>query len=148
MYIIQKLIMRYYLIPLLILIAQVMLASNDNIVIASSNETYKIEASKDGASLSKVKAHKEIVYEATRTAGNALALEFYDDYVKIDKASASGAKAQYRHWIPEDIFIPIQKCVISIFHLKRKVRRSRRYLIKLISEPIILPKCYSLRFMI
>ena len=112
--------MRYYLIPLLILIAQVMLASNDNIVIASSNETYKIEASKDGASLAKVKAHKEIVYEATRTAGNALALEFYDDYVKIDKASASGAKAQYRHWIPEDIFYTDSKVCYLDIPLKEK----------------------------
>lgn len=112
--------MRYYLTPLLILIAQVVLASNDNIVIASSNEIYKIEASKDGASLSKVKAHKEIVYEATRMAGNALALEFYDDYVKIDKASASGAKAQYRHWIPEDIFYTDSKVCYLDIPLKEK----------------------------
>ena len=112
--------MRYYLMPLLILIAQVVLASNENIVIASSNEIYKIEASKDGASLSKVKAHKEIVYEATRTAGNALALEYYDDYVKIDKASASGAKAQYRHWIPDDIFYTDSKVCYLDIPLKEK----------------------------
>lgn len=111
----KKTIAKYILIPLYAIISHVANASDDNIVIASCVENYKIEATKDGNSISKVRAHKELEYEATRTEGRALALEFYDDYIKIDKASASGAKAEYRHWIPEDIFYTDSKvCYLDI----------------------------------
>ena len=146
----QKLVIKYFLLLSIIVIAQVANASSDNIVIASCEETYKIEVSKDGESISKVKANKEIVYEATRTAGSALALEFYDDYVKIDKASAPGAKAEYRHWIPEDLFYTDSKVCFLDIPLKEKgktakARFNKTYIRGDHFTEIIIPEIYDVR---
>ena len=146
----QKLVIKYFLLLSIIVIAQVANASSDNIVIASCEETYKIEVSKDGESISKVKANKEIVYEATRTAGSALALEFYDDYVKIDKASAPGAKAEYRHWIPEDIFYTDSKVCFLDIPLKEKgktakARFNKTYIRGDHFTEVIFPEIYDMK---
>lgn len=112
-------IWEYYIILIIAIVALDVEASNANIVISSCEEYYRIVATKDGEAISEVKSRKEIYYEATRTEGHALALEYYDDYTKINKASAPGAEAEYRHWIPEDIFYTDSKVCYLIVPIKK-----------------------------
>ena len=114
-----RLIWKFCIMLIIAMISQEVYASDANIVISSCEEYYKIKATKDGKAISEVKSCKEICFEATRTEGHALALEFYDDYTKINKASAPGASAEYRHWIPEDIFYNDSKVCFIVVPIKK-----------------------------
>ena len=46
------------------------------------------------------------------------AVEFYNDYITIDKAS--GAKANYRHWISNDLFYVDSKVCYMDLPIKKK----------------------------
>lgn len=76
---------------------------NDNIVINRRITTYTLKSSAY-AKLGSVKERDEITFAAQRVDGNAIAMTFYNDNITVDKASASGAKPQYRKATDKDIF--------------------------------------------
>lgn len=108
----------WILLIILIFPFSVFAENDDNIIISDAEVIYSIIASKSGNQIKKVKMKSTTIYEATRTSGNALAVEFYNDYITIDKAS--GAKANYRHWISNDLFYVDSKVCYMDLPIKKK----------------------------
>jgi len=76
---------------------------NDNIVINRRVTTYTLKSSAY-AKLGSVKERDEITFIAQRVNSKAIAMTFYNDNIKVEKASASGAKPQYRKATDKDVF--------------------------------------------
>ncbi len=135
----------------LILITQALVALaeyEDNIIISDSEDVYTIVASKSGDKIEKVKKKSTITFEATRTAGTALALEFYNNYITIDKTS--GAKPNYRTWIPQDIFYDDSKVCYLELPIKKGGGMKTAVIEKTYTKPefftqVILPSSYFIK---
>lgn len=87
---------------------------DENVVISSHITSYVLKSSSYGV-LGTVKEKDDIIFEAQRVDGKALALTFYNDGVTIDKASASGAKPQYKKATDKDVLFDDSKvCYIEV----------------------------------
>lgn len=94
-------------------------ATDDNIEITNSEDVYELIVDKKGY-FEKVKVKLSATYTALRIADVAIATEFYNDNITIDKASAPGAKPRYRQWISEDIFYDDSKVCQLVIPINKK----------------------------
>lgn len=95
---------------------------DENVRVANRSDVYEIKA-RNGSPVS-VKNTIVLDYIAERADGTALVVTGYNDHISIDKASAPGAKPQYRSWIPEDLFYTDSR--ICYFELPLKKGKSAR----------------------
>lgn len=109
---------RLIILVLVVLVGWPSLMAESNIVITNADEVYTLVANGRG-DLSKVKVRKETTYMAQRVAETAVALESFGSHVKIDKASAPGAKPVYKPWISEYVFYDDSKMCVLPVELKK-----------------------------
>lgn len=84
-----------------------------NVIIESLTDRYTFIPSKGGNSLCEVKNNYEIRFRANRTAASATAMSYYNDYIKIDKAT--GGDTYYGNFWNDDIFFSDSKaCLINV----------------------------------
>ena len=88
-----------------------------NVVIENMEEVYKLVASKDGSTLAKVELSTQITFRANRVADKGIALAYYNDDLKIDKAS--GGATSYGPYFGSDIFFSDSKACIVAVDLKK-----------------------------
>lgn len=93
--------------------------STDNIIIDNVKESYLMMPSKDGSSIEKIKANKELVYTAQRVDEKAIAMQYYNSFVSIDKASAPDTKPVYFSATDEGIFYDDSKVCGLNFNVKK-----------------------------
>lgn len=77
-------------------------AANDNIVIRQREVTYTI--TEENGVPATVKRIENTTYEAVKKDGNLFASTWYGGHVKINKASAPGAKPKYRKYESDEVF--------------------------------------------
>lgn len=105
--------------------AGVCFAHDENVVIKQLNEQYTLALSPTGT-IDRVRKSKSITYLATRADDKAYALEHYDDFMKIKKASAPGAKPIYVANEYGDMFYTGQRiCALPIPLTKGKEATAR-----------------------
>lgn len=75
---------------------------DDNVIVTQETATYHLRE-KNGR-LSGVKAVNTKTFLARRADDTALAVTFFNNDISVDKASAPGAKPQYRAWESDDLF--------------------------------------------
>ena len=96
--------MRFLLLTLYLIAMTTVAAQNadDNIIVTQETSTYHLRE-KNGR-LSSVKAVNTKKFLARRADDTALAVTFFNNDISIDKASAPGARPQYRAWENDDLF--------------------------------------------
>jgi hypothetical protein len=88
-------------------------ASNDNIIIQELVDEYTIKEA--NGEIAQVKNVETVTFLAQRSADRAFAVTGYSDDIKIDKASAPGAKAIYTKDEDDDILFSDAKiCVLPV----------------------------------
>lgn len=86
----------------------------DNIQIDEYNNDYYL-ITKSNGELSEVKSKASVTYSALRSPGKAIFFVYYDDFTKIDKAKAKGAKPIYASAKSEGIFFSDSRvCLMRI----------------------------------
>lgn len=90
---------------------------NTNIVIQQLTDVYKLIPAKDGKSLQRVDEKYEVTFRALRTGGVATGVAFYNDDIKITKAS--GGDTSYGPFLTSDIFFSDSKACMVRVELKK-----------------------------
>ncbi len=105
--------MKRIIITLLPLLCSLTAAALDNVTVTNHQVTYTLVA--DKGELKNVKSHEEITFITPEKSANALAATYYSDNVKVTKASAPGAKVEYRHDIDDGIFYDDSRlCILEV----------------------------------
>lgn len=100
--------------------------SDDNVIITNAAEEYLIETSK-GDKMGKVKAKCELVFTARRVDEKVMALEYYNSFITIDKASAPDTKPVYLPDIDNGIFYDDSKMCALYFDVKKGKSETVRF---------------------
>lgn len=105
--------MKRLIISLLPLLCSLQLLARDNVTVTNHEVTYTLVAEK--GELKCVKSHEEITFITPAKSATAVAATYYSDNVKVTKASAPGAKVEYRHDIDDGIFYDDSRlCLIEV----------------------------------
>lgn len=100
--------------------------SDDNVIITNATEEYLIETGK-GDKMGKVKAKCELVFTARRVDEKVMALEYYNSFITIDKASAPDTKPVYLPDIDDGIFYDDSKMCALYFDVKKGKSETVRF---------------------
>ncbi len=88
-------------------------AVKENVVIESLMDVYRLVPTKDGRAVDKIQHESQVVFRANRAADTGLAIAYYNDNIKIDKAS--GGTVTYGPFMDKDIFFSDSKgCLIEV----------------------------------
>lgn len=108
-------------------------AAEPNIVIESADEVYRISVDKSGRRMGKVRHESNTVYRALRSADNAVAMEYYNDKISIDKST--GGKAVYGSYFPDDVFYSDSKACLMSLPLKEAGSRAKATFVRTFNDP-------------
>lgn len=117
--------MRFLLLTLYLIAMTTVAAQNadDNVIVTQETSTYHLRE-KNGR-LSGVKAVNTKTFLARRADATALAVTFFNNDISVDKASAPGAKPQYRAWESDDLFYDGSRvCYLKVPLKKNKEARA------------------------
>lgn len=113
----MRYITRLLPIPLLTLSVLAEAKVKDNIVIKSNVDTYTLVASKKADSIETIRRELVTTFEATRAPEDGIAYVYYDDFVKLNKASvkARGVKPVYKSATSAGIFHDDSRvCILDV----------------------------------
>lgn len=100
-------------------------ASDDNIYIAERNVTCQLSAG-GGGRITGARISQEYRLGARRVDGTGLVVAFYDQNSKVDNASCTGGKPQYRAWENGDIFYSgTRACLLPVEVKTGKMSQAR-----------------------
>lgn len=118
-----------------------------NVVIESKEDIYKFIPSKDGSSLAKVEQTSQITFRANRVADSGVALVYYNDDTKIDKAS--GGTTVYGPYFSNDVFFSDSKACLINVDLKKGGAKGKASFKRTYTKPeffckVIIPELYDI----
>lgn len=118
-----------------------------NVVIESKEDIYKFIPSKDGSSLAKVEQTSQITFRANRVADSGVALVYYNDDTKIDKAS--GGTTVYGPYFSNDVFFSDSKACLINVDLKNGGAKGKASFKRTYTKPeffckVIIPELYDI----
>jgi len=121
-------------------------AVEPNVVIEEMTQTVRLIPEKDGRTLKKVDDSMQFTFRANRVGATAHAIAYYDDFIKIDKAS--GGKTAYGPYFSDDIFFSDSKACLIAVELKKKGDKAKATLKRTFTKPefftrLFLPEAYN-----
>lgn len=108
-------------------------AADPNVVISHLDSYYKLIPAKGGEKLDRIDNVIQTTFLAKRTADKAIAMEFYDSDIKINKAS--GGEIKYGVYSSGDVFFDDSKTISVIVDLKKPGATGKATISRAISRP-------------